>query len=143
MNVTREVILDLVPLYLAGEASEGSRRLVEELLAGDPELAARVRALGVATLAPAAAAELPPELELASLRRTRNLLTALRWLFGLGIAFTALGLAIRIRIEHGRIEELRFLVQDYPLGFGVLLVLGLGCLIGYSALRKRLRYSAR
>lgn len=143
MNVTREVILDLLPLYFAGEASEGSRRLVEEFLAGDSEFAERVRALGAASFAPTAAAELPPELELESLRRTRTVLTTLRWLFGLGIAFTALGLAMRIRIEHGRIESFRFLVQDSPLGFGVLLVLGLGCLIGYSTLRKRLRYTAR
>lgn len=39
MKVTRDVILDLLPLYLAGEASEDTRRLVEEHLEGDPRLA--------------------------------------------------------------------------------------------------------
>jgi len=39
MKVTRDVILDLLPLYLAGEASEDTRRLVEAYLERDPGLA--------------------------------------------------------------------------------------------------------
>jgi hypothetical protein len=38
MKVTRNVILDLLPLYLAGEASEDTRRLVEHYLETDPRL---------------------------------------------------------------------------------------------------------
>lgn len=39
MAVTREVILDLLPLYLSDEASTDSRALVKEHLDSDPELA--------------------------------------------------------------------------------------------------------
>ena len=39
MEITRNVILDLLPLYLADEASADTRTLVEEFLATDPELA--------------------------------------------------------------------------------------------------------
>jgi len=39
MKVTRDVILDLLPVYLAGEASHDSRELVEAHLAADPQLA--------------------------------------------------------------------------------------------------------
>ena len=39
MEVTRNVILDLLPLYLAGEASPDTRALVEHYLETDPELA--------------------------------------------------------------------------------------------------------
>lgn len=39
MNITRNVILDLLPLYLAEEVSEDTRALVEEYLKSDPELA--------------------------------------------------------------------------------------------------------
>jgi hypothetical protein len=39
MAVTREVILDLLPLYLSDEASADSRDLVKEHLDNDPELA--------------------------------------------------------------------------------------------------------
>ncbi|MGD2146149.1 MAG: zf-HC2 domain-containing protein [Anaerolineae bacterium] len=38
-QIERNVILDLLPLYLAGEASPDTRALVEEYLASDPELA--------------------------------------------------------------------------------------------------------
>lgn len=39
MEVKRNVILDLLPLYIADEASAETRALVEEYLKGDPELA--------------------------------------------------------------------------------------------------------
>ena len=39
MEITRNVILDLLPLYLAEEVSEDTRRLVEGYLKTDPELA--------------------------------------------------------------------------------------------------------
>ena len=39
MEVTRNVILDLLPLYIANEACQDSRALVEEYLETDPELA--------------------------------------------------------------------------------------------------------
>ncbi|MGB3716520.1 MAG: hypothetical protein WA996_19040 [Candidatus Promineifilaceae bacterium] len=40
MEITRNVIIDLLPLYMAGEVSEDSRLLVEKYLRTDPELAA-------------------------------------------------------------------------------------------------------
>lgn len=39
MAVTRDVIMDLLPLYLSDEASTDSRALVKEHLDNDPELA--------------------------------------------------------------------------------------------------------
>jgi hypothetical protein len=39
MEVTREVIVDLLPLYLADEASPETQALVEEYLERDPDLA--------------------------------------------------------------------------------------------------------
>ena len=38
-KITRNVILDLMPLYLAGEASRDTRELVEEYFEKDKELA--------------------------------------------------------------------------------------------------------
>lgn len=42
MAVSRNVILDLLPVYLAGECSEDSRGLIEEYLQSDKELAQMV-----------------------------------------------------------------------------------------------------
>ena len=39
MEITRNVILDLLPLYLADEVSPDTRALVEKYLETDPELA--------------------------------------------------------------------------------------------------------
>lgn len=40
MNVTRDVISDLLPTYFSGEASRDTRVLVEEFFRNDPEFAA-------------------------------------------------------------------------------------------------------
>lgn len=39
MEITRKVILDLLPLYLADEASDDTENLVKHYLANDPDLA--------------------------------------------------------------------------------------------------------
>jgi predicted anti-sigma-YlaC factor YlaD len=43
MEVTRDVIRDLLPLYLAGEASADTQVLVKEYLEHDPDLAQLAR----------------------------------------------------------------------------------------------------
>ena len=50
MEVTRKVILDLLPLYLAGEVSPDTKTLVEQYLETDPELAQKVRKVNVMKL---------------------------------------------------------------------------------------------
>ena len=142
MNVSRDVILDLVPLYLEGEASPASRALVEEFLKLDPELAGRIRILGAAGFTPRPSSDLPPELELRALRRTRSLLGLQRWLFGLGITFTVASLGMEMSFRGGRIEEFHFLLRDHPVGLGMLLALGAACLAGYFSLRRALGTSS-
>jgi anti-sigma factor RsiW len=43
MKITRDVIQDLLPLYLANEVSDDTRALVEDYLENDPELAAQIK----------------------------------------------------------------------------------------------------
>ncbi|MGA8073658.1 MAG: hypothetical protein WB995_09270, partial [Candidatus Acidiferrales bacterium] len=108
MNVTREVILDLLPVYLAGEASPATRALVEEYMKQDSELAQRIRLLLAENFAKVVPSALPPELELRSLRRTRALLGWQRWLFGFGIAFTLLSLSNEFSFANGHFKEFHF-----------------------------------
>jgi predicted anti-sigma-YlaC factor YlaD len=142
MDVAREVILDLLPAYLSGEASPATRVLVEEHMKQDAELAQRIRILLTDTFAKAAPPVLPPELELRSLRRTQSLLSWQRWLFGLGIFFSAMLLSNEFSFEGGHLKEFHFLLRDYPAEFGICLVLGLACWIAYFSIRRRLRTSA-
>ena len=139
MNVTREVILDLLPVYVSGEASPATRSLVEEYMKQDPELAQRVRSQweeNFAKLAP------PPELELRSLRRTHHLLALQKWLFGIGIGFFATSLSFRFSSVGGHIQGPHFLFFDDPLAFVGCIAPGLACWIGYFIIRRRLRATA-
>lgn len=63
MNVTREVIVDLLPVYFSGEASEDTKRLVDEYFREDPdfERIARSAATPLETLR--SAAPVPPDAE--------------------------------------------------------------------------------
>jgi predicted anti-sigma-YlaC factor YlaD len=139
MNVTREVILDLLPVYLAGEASPATRALVEEYMEQDKELAQRIRVQWADNLAKIRPAALPPDLELRSLRRTRALLGWQRWLLALSITFTAIALTSQISFQEGRIKEFHFLMRDFPIQFGSFALLAIACWIGYYSIRRRLR----
>ena len=137
MDVTREVILDLIPLVLSGEASPASRALVDDYLKEHPDLADRVRILRAEGFAPTGSSELTPDLELKSLRRTKRLLGLKMWLFGLGLALVSVGLSFRIDFRGGRVVESRFLLSEHPLELGIPLVIGLGFLIAYFVIRRR------
>jgi anti-sigma factor RsiW len=139
MDIAREVILDLLPLYLAGEASPATRTLVEEYLKQDPELERRVRADTAAGLGRAAPAALAPEIELRSLRRTRRLLGLQRWLFGLGFTFTSVSLSAQLNFHGARLTDAHFLMMDQPALFGTSLAIGAACFAAYFLLRRRLR----
>jgi hypothetical protein len=139
MNVTREVILDLIPVYLAGEASSDTRALIDEYLRQDPELAQRVRTLSVDSLAALKQPPLSSDIELRSLRRARSLIGWQKWLFGLGITFTALSFTSEFSTGGGRFREFHFLIRDYPAQFGAFAALALICWVSYYVIRRRLR----
>jgi hypothetical protein len=142
MNVTREVILDLLPVYLAGEASPATRALVEEYMERDKELAERIRQQWADNFAKVVPSTLPPDLELHSLRRTRSLLGRQKWLFGFAICFTAFALTSEISFHNGHISDFHFLIRDFPAQFGTCAVLAIACWLGYYAIRRRLRTTA-
>jgi len=139
MNVTREVILDLIPVYLAGDASPATRALIDEYLRQDPELAQRVRTLSVNSLAAIKQPPLSSDIELRSLRRARALIGWQKWLFGLAITFTALSFSNEFSTESGHLREFHFLIRDYPAQFGTFAALALICWVSYYIIRRRLR----
>ena len=142
MTLPRDVILDLLPLYLADEVSPATRALIEEYLKQDPELALRVREQRGGLVRPETTGP-PPEVELRSLRRTRRMLTWQRWLFGLGMSATLLSLSTEVRFHKGRLVEAHLLMRDLPIPIGLLLAFGLACLIGYFVIRRRLETRTR
>jgi len=139
MNITREVILDLLPVYLSGEASPATRALVEEFLKQDTELAQRIRLQWTENFAKVSPSPLPPDLELRSLSRARKLLAFQRWLFALGITFTVISLSSEFSFTGGHLKEFHFLLRDYPLELGICAALGIACWTAYYFIRRRLR----
>ena len=142
MNVTKDVILDLLPLYVAGEASAATSALVEEFLKDDPVLAARARALRAEMGETPASGEPRPEIEMQSLRQTRRVLAWQRWLLAAGIALTAVGLSLRIESDGSRVAHVSLLLFEFPYALGAVLVAGIACLVAYRELRRRHRTGA-
>jgi anti-sigma factor RsiW len=139
MNVTREVIVDLLPVYLSGEASPATCSLVEEFLKQDAEFAKRVRLQWAESFAKLAPSAPPPELELRSLRRTHHLLALQKWLFAIGIGCFATALSFRFSFVGGRLQGPHFLLLDDPLAFASYVAPGLACWIAYFIMRRRFR----
>jgi hypothetical protein len=139
MNVTREVILDLLPVYLSGEASPATSSLVEDYMKQDKDLARQIRERWAENFAKASPSVLPPDLELKSLRRTKNLLGWQRWLFGFGIFFSVIPLSSEMVFAKGRPMEFHFLLYSSPVELSVCLTLAAACWIAYFVLRQQLR----
>ena len=134
MQIPRDVILDLLPIYLSGEATEVTRLFVEEQLRADPELAARVRAAAALRIDPDMT-ELPPDLEMRALRVTRRELSVARWLFGLACFFSALCFGVQIDLVDGS-TRVTMLVLRYPAIMVYPAALALACWVTYFIIRR-------
>jgi ferric-dicitrate binding protein FerR (iron transport regulator) len=93
MNITREIVQDLLPLYAAGEASEESRAAVEEWLRTDPELARLVVELRD-DFAPSPAAGVSRTSGHTALAVTKALLRRRSWLLALALLSTGIPMSI-------------------------------------------------
>jgi len=123
MKITRDVILDLWPLYAAGEASADTRALVEEFLEQDAEFARMVREEESGFLPNAGPLALPPDQEQAALLTTQTLIRRRMQFLAVALAGTLLAALFRFPawMRVGGLEV------------GRLLVLGVG-LAGWVAL---------
>ena len=93
MEITRNVILDLLPLYLADEASADTRALVEEYLETDPELANVAKQSAAMELPGDIPIPLTKEDEMEAYRKTKRLIFLGTVILAVLIA-AAMGLAL-------------------------------------------------
>ncbi len=110
MPVSKAVIRDLLPVYVAGEASKDTQTLVEEFLARDPELRALADAARRADMPEVNPRDGLDSLELRSLNRTRRLLARKSFVLGIALLFTFLPMTTVFR--NG--EMVLVLARDYP-----------------------------
>jgi len=71
-SVHRNIILDLLPAYIAGEASEETRALIEEFARNDVQIARLIRAGALEPSATAQKVSLPEGLEVKAMKRIRR-----------------------------------------------------------------------
>jgi anti-sigma factor RsiW len=88
MNISPDVIIDLWPLYVAGEASAATRALVDEFLAQNPEFASRLRDDDASKLLTPAPLSLEPDHELKTFVQTRQALYKRQWPLFFAILFS-------------------------------------------------------
>lgn len=131
MKITRDVILDLWPVYEAGEASADTRALVEAFLEEDPEFARLVREERRDLMSQNESIALPPDREVEALRATQTLLKR-------RMQFLALGLALPLLAAMYRFPAwLRW--GDWEVGRLVLITIGVAGWVGFWRTHQRLR----
>lgn len=139
MNITRDVINDLLPVYLAGDASADSRTLIEDFLRGDPALAADVRAHADKSAAllktlGAASSELADG-EVATFEKIRSFTRYSNQFFAFGLAFALMPLAFGF--SDGRVSWL--MLRDNPKQAALFLIASGYCWISRFVLKRRAR----
>jgi hypothetical protein len=91
MKITRDVITDLLPVYLSNEASQDTHDLVEAFLKDDPEFAKLVEEQE--TPLPESQIKISKETEMQTLAATRTLLRKRSLFLGIAIFFTCFAFA--------------------------------------------------
>lgn len=94
MTITRDIVVDLLPLYAAGEASADTRRLVEGFIKDDASVAALLRALQSSESLAEGGAAPSAELERSAVNRTRAMIRRRSWTLALAIFFTLMPLTV-------------------------------------------------
>ena len=142
MNITREVINDLLPAYWCGEVSADTRALVEEFLEQDSEFARSVVSRKkefseTGALLQGADMTLSPDHEMRTLNRTKAVLDRRRWLFALALAFSLM--PISFTFDSGQITWM--MVRDVPRMAVTLWAVSLGFWTALVVTNRRLRTS--
>ena len=131
MEVTRDMVIDLLPLYESGEASKDTRAAVEEFLRRDPSLA-RLTA-NARDESPTNAAT---ELERQAVARTRVAIRRRAWTLALAVFFTTIPFTFVFKGDAVTF----FMFRDEP-GSRLFLIAAAWLWIQYVRLTQRLRSS--
>lgn len=135
MKITRDVITDLLPAYVSGEASHDTRALVDEFLETDRAFAAIVQAARrePEALLQAEPRAMAPDQERETVGRTRAVIRRQSWTLAFAILLTLLPLSFAF---DG--DGIRFLMlRDEPRS-ALLWIPAAGLWVSHLRLRQRL-----
>jgi hypothetical protein len=128
MNVSDDVIQDLLPLYRSGLASPDSAALVAEWLAAHPDFTEADGALQ------------PPPSDVDALRALSAARRLSRWrrrLYGVSIGLTVLLLTTRLTFEQGHLVAVHLVALELPGVFGPIALSAAAGWYGYWRLSAR------
>ena len=134
MKITRDVITDLLPVYLSGEASADTRTLIEEFLTENPEFAELIaeqnQPLEKTNI------NLPKENEMKTLENTKSLLRK-RSLY---LAFAIFFSLFTVSFKFGA-DGIQWMWADSPIVAVVCLIVGVVMWVGYARTNRGLNGS--
>ena len=142
MKISRDVIEDLLPAYLAGEASADTRALVESYLEKDVELARRVRAGAGELLPDDLPTQFTKEAEMQSMEKAKKLTNLKAWAMGAALFFTLSLFSFVFSTSESKLfadEGFHWLVASSPMALAVYGTLAAVSWLAYVAIRRRLR----
>ncbi len=137
MNITREVISDLLPLYLEGEASPDTQALIKEFFKQDPEFEQLVQA-GENEKLPYhnPSTTLSRDAEMLTLEKTKKLLRKRSLMMAFGILFPLW--AVGFYFDSAGVV---WMWLEAPIIAVIFLIIGIGFWIGYFKTIRRLKGS--
>lgn len=137
MNITHDVIADLLPLYLAGEASSDTRALLEEYLRAHPAFAADIRAHAEKSVALLSTPTISPssDHEKATFERVRRFNRRRTQLLAFAIACTLMPFAFVFNHRH----PVWLMLRDARQQAAFFALVAAGCWISYALMGRRTR----
>lgn len=136
MKITRDVITDLLPVYLSGEASADTRALVENFFKEDPEFAKLAKADWSLALTQAIPGTLSQEDEMAALARARAAVRRRSLFLAFALMFT--GFLAGFYFDRSGVH---WIWRDFSGGAVACGVLALICWISFFMIKHPLRAS--
>ncbi len=134
MNITENIINDLMPAYFSGECSGDTKRIVEEYFQDHPEFARQSRKQYDSPFADKALPLLKAESEVKALKSTRRLIKIRSSILGLAIFFS---LAPFSFFHIG--NQNFFLIADRPAEAAVYGAIGLCFWLVYFGMKRKMR----
>ena len=125
-QLSKNVIVDLLPAYLSDEVSDETRALVDDAAARDPAIATLIATARAQQFEPPPS-QPPRNLEMQTIRRTRSRLRRQMWMFTLAVVCSLLPLMFAV-------NDGRFSLFNVPKQAALLWVLAAALWLEYSLL---------
>jgi len=132
MNINKDVITDLLPLYFSEECSAGTKQLVEEYFETNPDFEKWAKRLNKNPLPKDIPQNLQITDEMNSLLKTRRLLNARGIFMGFAIFFSLVPFSFFISEEHSF-----FMLLDAPLSALLFAICSIPLWIGYFIVKRK------